>query len=496
MKKPRAFHPLLFALFPILFLFSHNIREVSFPDTLPSLVVSLTLTSILFLSFRLLTKDTRKAALIVTLFLLLFFFYRSIYVTVRYVTLLRNRHLFPLFCMIFAFGSYYVIKTRKNLNIVTNFLNIVGCCLISISLINITIYEIKSVLGLGYKNYLNRQESDEPDFSESDILPDIYYIILDGYAASHILNDSFGYDNQRFIDFLKENNFYIASKSKANYMSTFPSLACSLNMEYVHYRKDVAAHPENRRLLVRLIKQGKVLRMLKGKGYTYVHFGGWWGATGSNPNADIEYKRYKYFTEFAQVLLRKTILAVFLDYYFPNIYRSSILFTFDKASHIPEMDQPTFAFIHVIAPHDPYVFGPDGTPVPVKLTLSKDPEIRKQLYVDQVTFINTKVENLIKTILKNSKNKPIIILQADHGWSLGVPIISVKYIKERMPIFNAYHFPQGGKDLLYESISPVNSFRLVFSYYFNEDWELLDDRSYFPLESESYELTDITALLN
>ena len=48
-----------------------------------------------------------------------------------------------------------------------------------------------------------------------------------------------------------------------------------------------------------------------------------------------------------------------------------------------------------------------------------------------------------------------------------------------MKILNAYFLPGNGKQLLYESITPVNSFRIVFNHYFDADYELLEDKSYY-----------------
>ena len=49
----------------------------------------------------------------------------------------------------------------------------------------------------------------------------------------------------------------------------------------------------------------------------------------------------------------------------------------------------------------------------------------------------------------------------------------------RFGILNAYYLPNGGNDLLYESISPVNSFRVIFNSYFGANYEILEDRSYY-----------------
>jgi hypothetical protein len=62
-----------------------------------------------------------------------------------------------------------------------------------------------------------------------------------------------------------------------------------------------------------------------------------------------------------------------------------------------------------------------------------------------------------------------------------------------MGILNAIYLPDGDARVLYPSISPVNTFRVVFNQYFGTDLELLPDRSYaFASQRYQYDLFDIT----
>jgi hypothetical protein len=65
-------------------------------------------------------------------------------------------------------------------------------------------------------------------------------------------------------------------------------------------------------------------------------------------------------------------------------------------------------------------------------------------------------------------------------------------LKERMTVINAYLLPGGGGEALYKTITPVNSFRVVFNHYFNAKIELLDDKSYFSTWDEPYKFVDVT----
>ena len=64
-------------------------------------------------------------------------------------------------------------------------------------------------------------------------------------------------------------------------------------------------------------------------------------------------------------------------------------------------------------------------------------------------------------------------------------------LKESMRIFNAYYFP-GGNERLYDSITPVNSFRIIFNSYFGADYPLLEDKNYFTNHRHPYNFVDVT----
>ena len=75
MKQFSVFHPFLFAIFPILFLFAYNIDEVPATDLLLPMLGVIISTVILLLSLRLITTNYNKIAIITSTFLILFFSY-------------------------------------------------------------------------------------------------------------------------------------------------------------------------------------------------------------------------------------------------------------------------------------------------------------------------------------------------------------------------------------------------------------------------------------
>ncbi|MBI4295815.1 MAG: hypothetical protein HY667_01715, partial [Chloroflexi bacterium] len=90
----------------------------------------------------------------------------------------------------------------------------------------------------------------------------------------------------------------------------------------------------------------------------------------------------------------------------------------------------------------------------------------KQYYLGQYIFISRQIDGVIRELLAKSAAEPIIIVQSDHG---------ARWLPGWEKILNAYHLPGNGKELLYKSMSPVNTFRLIFNHYFNTDYGLLGD---------------------
>ncbi len=69
-------------------------------------------------------------------------------------------------------------------------------------------------------------------------------------------------------------------------------------------------------------------------------------------------------------------------------------------------------------------------------------------------------------------------------------------LKKKFSILNAYYLPGEKTNLLYPSISPVNSFRVVFNLFFNEEYDLLPDKSYaFKDDENIYDFFDVTDIV-
>jgi hypothetical protein len=239
----------------------------------------------------------------------------------------------------------------------------------------------------------------------------------------------------------------------------------------------------------------KVQQYLREIGYQYVNVGSWWGPTRSNKNAAKNYvftlSNYLNLDEFSTKLLSTTVLSPFiqksassqLDEPFGNYdHRNRILYGFESLKKIPGTDpSPKFILGHLLMPHGPYVLGKNCEP----LTPADTKKIRAQEnYLNQLACGNKHIKEVVASILKKSKNT-IIVLQADEG----PHPIRYKFtpnwndsknsaIREKTGILNAYYFPDQNYKALYQTITPVNTFRTIFNQYFGGKFEKLADTIY------------------
>ena len=461
MKKLKPFYPILLVAFPILSFFGHNMDETPAIDLALPLIVAIAGVLGILLLLRLFSKSHNKIALILSLFITLLFSYgyvRDAIFTGAKTTLMPNAILLSVWLAIFIAGAFLVIKAHRDFAVLTKFLCIAVAILVVISLGSI------GIGGLNLEHKDINEEYDSLELSCIDNSPDIYYIIFDMYAGEDALAELFGYDNSEFLSSLSSRGFYVGSESCSNYRTSYLSLSSSLNMDYIE--------PDNQLALIDLIKDSEVSRLLKSAGYQYIYVTGGVPLSGMERYADV----YSYsgvfgirVTAFTQGLCDTTMLSP-LARVLGGLYgANSILYAFGILSEIPDIEGPTFVYCHILCPHPPWFFESGGARAFNPFGPGQD-EMIQEGYIGNLIFVNEEIEKLVDVLLSKSGIPPIIILQGDHGlwW--------VEECSQHYPILNAYYLPGGGEQLLYESISPVNSFRVIFNHYFGADYELLEDR--------------------
>lgn len=166
--------------------------------------------------------------------------------------------------------------------------------------------------------FVNSQASSSGDLTELapalNSLPDIYYIILDGYAREDTLNLIYDYDNDPFLAFLRDLGFHIVEASTSNYAQTVLSITSSLNMDYLDsLSRELDPDPRNVSWLMPLIRQSRVREFLELKGYQIVAFESGYEATGL-PDADLYLQApTQAISNFESLWIRTTALLLLED---------------------------------------------------------------------------------------------------------------------------------------------------------------------------------------
>jgi len=477
-KGPVVFYPLLFAAFPILFLYAYNINEASVSQIWLPLVISVAAALVLWAVLSLILRNLAKAGFATAIFLVFFFSYGHL-CDVLYrmgVFELKHAYLIPSILFVWGYCVYFIGRAKRDFRITTKLLNIVAVVLIAINLFNIGIYQVR-LPRLMADTPVETQGHTAADPAEFNTLPDIYFIIMDEYAHPDTMKEWYDYDNSEFINSLEDKGFFIASGSETQEPITPLILAQILNMEYLDYRPWSEA-------TYRKIAYSQVANFLKAQGYQYVAFGNnfaryTWQKYAQN-NVDLYLVDYGYnsssmVTEFVHILWNTTMLRPFYLYatgsQYEHSYRSQTLYMLEKLKELPELEGPKFVFVHFMCPHTPYLFGPNGENIaPANWENYSD----KQFYLGQYIFISAEIEKMIDVLLDESEIPPIIILQSDHGQRPHHPGIVIGD-DEWHKILNAMYLPGMDYDILSDNISPVNTFPLIFNHYFDADYPLLED---------------------
>ena len=439
-----------------------------------------------------------------------------------------QKHIFPLICLgmfmifnyslfalsplVFVFISVILFIFIPLLIHKSNDINKI-IAISSVSMVLICIFQIGY---LGVQLNFSSNNKAVNDFSmkslkddQLEALPNIYSIFLDAYSRSDQLS-VLGFDNSFLENDLKKQGFYIAHKSKSNFVKTDLSMFTFWNMDYP---KIINNRPEINKQFIQntVLGNSKSISIFKELGYQYVRMGpnqsrlqdcsgfedlclfqinsvdGTAGGMSSNLITQIFRMTpfylvwYKYFSAAKRNLSLKSTMKDA-----NNALQS-------KAS---QLISPYFVSIHVWQPHAPYLFQRDCTPHIVQIPYTKswdrnglNKEQNIDYYIQATECTNLQLIELTEGII-SSDPTAIIMIQSDHGhaFSMDLELDPDEWTKQakiaRSSIFWAVKAPQICKKHLYPEISTVNSLRFVFGCIANDDPIFLEDVTFIHNNTE------------
>ena len=498
-SRPVPLHPLLLAAYAVLFLYASNLSEADLGQMLPVLILVLGVVGALLLAGALVLRDALRAAVLLSAAVAWFFGYRHVAVITDGLPIEGQ----PVQLAWLALGLGAVLLAWRNgraMHIATRGLNALGLALVLVALVTIVPYEMGQV---------GRARSDtgplpSPGAGDEGERRDIWFLVFDRYGSAESLELNYGIEDA-LTPWVATRGFHVTPDARANYARTRLSLASILNLDYLDQLRG--------RPVAELLQDHAVGRFLKDLGYRYVHIGSEYQPTRASPLADVSRSLYQT-SDFATALFDSSLASEIVERLGPLEPRRQRQvdwgrFAFQALEEARAEPGPKFVFAHLLLPHPPYVFDADGR------VLSDEEASQRptsELYEGQLTYLNSQIKALVERLLAVSDDeRPIIVLTADEGpypkryegdplmkgpdpdfdWSTGTE----EELRIKFGILHAMYLPGPSPMDVPASITSVNTFRYLFSRYFDADLPLLETRTLVPMGPDQ-ELVDVTERLD
>jgi hypothetical protein len=464
---------------------NENFGFISFKDALTLIGTYLIMALCIYVFSYLFFKNLTRAALIATLWMAVFFFFGALHDFLKEYSPIKffSRYSFLLtVTLVFLVWLFiFLKKTPKRFYRFSIFLNTL--------LVIYILFDGASIVWKAFEN--DKKTLSIYDFDKTDHFrvcdtcqkPDIYFLLFDEYASSSSLKRRFNFNNP-LDTFLKSKGFSIQTNSVANYNFTVASIAAILNMKYVTVIKDVnAVTAEDYGNCDLLIRNNSVMRMLDAHGYQVRNFS-IFNLAGHPTRAELTFLplQTKLITERTLFARLNKDVGWILRVYYPfkafaknpfikSLNNDRLFLKLVKAESEKKQKEPRFIYAHINMPHAPYLFDKNGNAKDDQLVQAEYGSNPPPSYLEYLTYTNAVLEDLVTTILKNNP-AAIIVIMGDHGFRTSSTDGSFIHLFENL---NAVYFPDKNYSLLYDSISGVNQFRIVFNKILEQSFPLLKD---------------------
>lgn len=515
--KPRLagfpFYPLIIGLYFPLFLYSRNLDRYSLEVAVaPTLAVGGTVL-LLGILCGFLFKNVHRAAIWYGANLIYFFLYGGIFRTLK--PLVPGGHKILLAAAILLNAGLFLLLWKRNGDFAkwSPRLNIFALVLFALPVATLIRFHVQEGFDPEARPHAMPMERITAGGAVAvRPRPDVYHIMMDGYSRADVLASAYAFDNGFFLRALRDRGFHIASRGRANYSATDLSLASTLNMNFLDSLDiDLESQSRNWKKLEALRDEPLAVRFMKSKGYRWIvvpH--GWENALPAQADAIRTPPAAAggvYLTEFQNGLLLMTPMPYLLSAFGMNElrrkpqHRNRILFEFDYLMHCAREPGPKYVFVHILAPHSPIVFGPNGEPkddIPdLNRLRTADPALFREAAMGELAYLNKRLLQAVDKIILATRGNSVILLHSDHGESVLDFSEDPRFLAQRHGVLSAVRLPGGAQDgLFHPGLSNVNLFRIIFNHVFAAGYPLLQDRTWYSSPQTPFRFREITGLLD
>ncbi len=473
-------YPFLLAYYPIFALRNHNIVYVDVSTIVRSLLLVTVGTALIAGFTYLLLRDLEKTSILTSLLVLAFLSYGHFYLQIENSLghPIQHRYLAGGEFLILLAVTILILKKDQAARALSQFLATASVVLLAFVLFESARYDFALYRAV---SAASGEETSNAQTQGDNKWPDFYVILLDGHTRSDILQSRFGYDNSAFVRQLREMDFYVANCSQSNYASTKLSLTSAIYGDYIQNIIAGGTLPP--------LETSPLHQTLKSLGYKTLAFEN--RASGHfdlkedlrlsrNQMAFGKFDLFGGINEFEKMMVDTSFLRFVVDTEIIPGFDNDTLQEWDLREHysqtnfilselekVPEIPGPKFIFAHIMVPHSPYIFAPDGSFKPDVHAISG--------YRANSEFIDNRMPSVLQAIIEKSNPRPIIIVMGDHG-----PATRTTITKQmRMATLDAYLVNDAAKVQLYPTLTPVNAMRIILNAHYGGAYPRLEDVSYY-----------------
>lgn len=466
--------PLLVSLYPVVFLYAHNVEYLRLRQILVPAAGAILLALAATALCHALLKHPLCASLSAAGFVFLFWNYDPVFQALNPADRLHHWHGIPLALVLYAHAVAALHRFRDHplLPRLARALALAAALLVGFNLASLL--QAESAKTRAAAAMLNPFDSPASESPSPDHLPDVYFLLFDEYARFDTIQNAFGHDNLPFAEFLEARGFFVAHESTSRFEHSAPVLASLHGLGWVE-----PGLPEHE--LYARIRNSRLFDLLDRRGYqiTYLDAYSRPGFRSAHPRVqhdyihDLHFGNRRSLDEFSLLIVQRTLLgplAVWLARGNSNQYFQCALHFFDTISNLPfrlnRDDRPHFLLAHILCPHLPFVFDRHGrfaeNPTNHWEYENLDPKLLKALYLDQFIYLTQRIQGIVKDLLERSERPPVIVLCSDHGPRM---IVGGPDNIQHLGVLNAVFFPDGRYDRLTPASTTVDTLQILLDQY-------------------------------
>lgn len=332
--------------------------------------------------------------------------------------------------------------------------------------------------------------------------PDVYFLVFDSYPGTRFLRDYLQYHNT-LDTILARKGFYVAARPSSNYNRTAFSMAATLNMEYLQSVPDKSVlEPRQYNQASLSIQHALVPAVFLHNGYQLYNLSVFDVAN----QPALQRENFLVLPE-ENMLLYNTFPERFMQdvawhFFFlqagglhPSDQQQPAFETLFLTNNLKKRElnnraidsllkmpltstgRPRFVYAHLYLPHPPFFYDSNGSPLAVTRANVEAEMEKKDAFISYLEYTNKVIKEIVDTLLRSTQRQPVIIIQSDHGYrDFRKEFVSQdNYFKN----YSAFYFPDKNYSSLYDTISNINTFPVVFNKYFNTHIPMQKDSTVF-----------------